>query len=166
MSLRVRNKRGIQCVERSRAPLIGIAEENGAVFLMVSTAGPERSKLVLMPLEIYKNLPRNRLSLAYSTSAVLLLQINTLVPSFRVSFIISCCRGLCVFAAPPGPGPWTGSSLRPGTAGGPGPDGARQSGCAGTDCTAALPRWWRDSEKWSECQTAAAPQKWCAQVSL
>lgn len=65
---------------------------------------------------------------------------------FPVFATISYCRCPCVSEALPAPWTWTGSSPRPGTVGGPKPDGALQNGCAGKDCTASLPQWWKDSE--------------------
>lgn len=71
------------------------------------------------------------------------------------SCTISYCSCLCVSGPLPTPSPWTGSNPRPGTAGGPGPDGALQSGCAGKDCTASLPQWWKDSENRPTVKTTA-----------
>lgn len=65
---------------------------------------------------------------------------------FPVFATISYCRCPCVSEALPAPWTWTGSSPRPGTAGGPEPDGALQNGCAGRDCTVSLPQWWKDSK--------------------
>lgn len=66
-----------------------------------------------------------------------------LFPGFAT---ISYCRRPCVSEALPAPWTWTGSSPHPGTAGGPEPDATLQIGCAEKDCTASLPRWWKDSE--------------------
>lgn len=66
-----------------------------------------------------------------------------LFPAFPT---ISDCSCPCVSEALPAPWTWTGSSPRPETAGGPEPNGALQNGCAGKDCTASLPQWWKDSE--------------------
>lgn len=78
-----------------------------------------------------------------------------LFPAFAT---ISYCSCPCVSEALPAPWTWTGSSPRPGTAGGPEPDGALQNGCAGKDCTASLPRWWKDSENRPRVRIAAGQQ--------
>lgn len=66
-----------------------------------------------------------------------------LFPAFPT---FSDCSCPCVSEALPAPWTWTGSSPRPETAGGREPDEALRNGCAGKDCTASLPRWWKDSE--------------------
>lgn len=88
---------------------------------------------------------RNRCRRLPALHIELILHQSPLEPSLS-SCSISYCSCLCVSGPLPTPSPWTGSNPRPGTAGGPGPDGALQSGCAGKDCTASLPQWWKDSE--------------------
>lgn len=113
----------------------------------VLSAGGSRVQGRLMPLEMHQN---QHLQADVGASARWadiaprpLVFSSHLFPAFATT---SCCRCLCVSEALPALWTWTGSSPRPGTAGGPEPDGALQNGCAGKDCTASPPQWWTDSE--------------------